>query len=257
MLPGFRFLFAAILLSISILVFGVGAAALLRATHEQFVANPSWRYGPQEQTFAQAPEPAPPVLAALRVEPVATDPASSLRDRIPTIAMPANDAMLRPEASAQLDTPAADASPTEAPAAEPVEMAAILAADSPAPAAVPLSGETTVAMPEEKTAAIDVAATAPNEPQPPAESAPAQAPSAADTGATRVAALDDPTATADTAAKTKEAMIGPELPAKRRAHRKRNRVARRPLPPPPVQQQAFYPFPLQAVQQPVTTTRPR
>ena len=71
MLPGFRFLFAAILLSTSILVFGVGAAALLRATHEQFVANPSWRNGPQEQMFAQAPgqgsEPAPPVLAALRV----------------------------------------------------------------------------------------------------------------------------------------------------------------------------------------------
>ena len=33
MLPGFRFLLAAILLSASILVFGLGAAALLRATH--------------------------------------------------------------------------------------------------------------------------------------------------------------------------------------------------------------------------------
>src|SRR4029077_8790210 len=45
MLPGFRFLFAAILLSTSILVFGLGAAALLRATHEQFVSNPAWRNG--------------------------------------------------------------------------------------------------------------------------------------------------------------------------------------------------------------------
>ena len=71
MLPGFRFLFAAILLSVSILVFGLGAAALLRATHEQYVSNPSWRNGPQEQMFAQAPEPAQPVLAALRVEPAA------------------------------------------------------------------------------------------------------------------------------------------------------------------------------------------
>ena len=40
MLPGFRFLFAAIVLSMSILVFGLGAAALLRAAHEEFAANP-------------------------------------------------------------------------------------------------------------------------------------------------------------------------------------------------------------------------
>src|SRR5690242_6775144 len=36
MLPGIRFLLAAILLSISIVVFGLGAAALLRAAHEDF-----------------------------------------------------------------------------------------------------------------------------------------------------------------------------------------------------------------------------
>ena len=42
MLPGFRFLFAAIVLSMSILVFGLGAAALLRAAHEEFASNPSW-----------------------------------------------------------------------------------------------------------------------------------------------------------------------------------------------------------------------
>ena len=34
MLPGFRFRFAAVFLSMSVLVFGVGAAALLRAAHE-------------------------------------------------------------------------------------------------------------------------------------------------------------------------------------------------------------------------------
>ncbi|WP_439408761.1 hypothetical protein ACNJX9_11030 [Bradyrhizobium sp. DASA03076] len=71
MLPGFRFLLAAILLSTSILVFGLGAAALVRASHEQYVSNPSWRNGPQEQMFAQASEPAQPVLAALRIEPAA------------------------------------------------------------------------------------------------------------------------------------------------------------------------------------------
>src|ERR1700756_3123250 len=47
MLPGFRFLFAAIALSISILVFGLGAAALLRAAHEEFSSNPSWRAAPE------------------------------------------------------------------------------------------------------------------------------------------------------------------------------------------------------------------
>jgi len=35
MLPGFRFLFAAIVLSISMLIFGLGAAALLRAWRDR------------------------------------------------------------------------------------------------------------------------------------------------------------------------------------------------------------------------------
>ena len=44
MLPGFRFLFAAIVLSMSVLVFGLGAAALLRAAHEEFASSaPLWR----------------------------------------------------------------------------------------------------------------------------------------------------------------------------------------------------------------------
>ena len=66
MLPGFRFLFAAIMLSMSILVFGLGAAALLRAAHEQFASNSSWRAAP-EVKFVQASE-GPPVLAMLRLE---------------------------------------------------------------------------------------------------------------------------------------------------------------------------------------------
>ena len=39
MLPGFRFLFAAIVLSMSVLVFGLGAAALLRAAHEEVASS--------------------------------------------------------------------------------------------------------------------------------------------------------------------------------------------------------------------------
>src|SRR5260221_14465578 len=68
MLPSFRFLFAAILFSMSILVFGLGAAALLRAAHEQFANNPSWHAAP-EAMFAQKPEATRPVLATLRIEP--------------------------------------------------------------------------------------------------------------------------------------------------------------------------------------------
>ena len=74
MLPGFRFLFAAIVLSMSILVFGLGAAALLRAAHEEFASNPSWRGAP-ETIFAQQTEPTRPVLAILRVDTPVTEKA--------------------------------------------------------------------------------------------------------------------------------------------------------------------------------------
>ena len=52
MLPGFRFLFTAIVLSMSVLIFGLGAAALLRAKHEEFVNLPSRRATP-EPMFAR------------------------------------------------------------------------------------------------------------------------------------------------------------------------------------------------------------
>jgi hypothetical protein len=72
MLPGFRFLFAAIALSMSILVFGLGAAALLHAAHEEFASTPSWR-APPETKFAQPSEGPKPVLALLRIEPSPTE----------------------------------------------------------------------------------------------------------------------------------------------------------------------------------------
>src|SRR5438270_232785 len=138
MLPGFRFLLAAILISASILVFGLGAAALLRATHEQYVSNPSWRNGPQEQVFAQAPEPAQPVLAALRVEqvvPAADDATPAMRDQVPSIGMPAVETAPEQMAAATLEAnvqpepriatlgAAIEAAPpaTEAPAPEPAK----------------------------------------------------------------------------------------------------------------------------------------
>jgi len=68
MLPGIRFLFAAVALSVSILIFGLGAAALLRAAHEEFSSNSSWRTAPEPPMLAQQPD-TRPVLALLRFDP--------------------------------------------------------------------------------------------------------------------------------------------------------------------------------------------
>ena len=129
MLPGFRFLFAATLFTMSILVFGLGAAALLRAAHEQFASNPSWHAAP-EATFAQqveAPisretsrEAARPMLAMLRVEPPAMEQKAS--GNAPTIdpgAAPAEQSATSAPGSAEPDSnaaPAQDASAPQAPA---------------------------------------------------------------------------------------------------------------------------------------------
>jgi hypothetical protein len=100
MLPGLRFLLIAILFSSSVSVFGLGAASLMRAAHEAFASNPSWR-APPETIFVQTNEAKPPVLAMLQVEPHATlQPLASAPDQIllplqlpepfPTASMPAD-----------------------------------------------------------------------------------------------------------------------------------------------------------------------
>src|SRR5437762_7352912 len=145
MLPGFRFLFAAIVLSMSVLVFGLGAAALLRTAHEQFASIPS-RRAPPEPVFAQHNEPTIPTLALLRFEPpvaenepdnVAVDVAATA---LPEIAAPAGQAPdaataepeklaalkpeepaltepMKPDVPAAETAPVAEAAPAEAPAA--------------------------------------------------------------------------------------------------------------------------------------------
>jgi hypothetical protein len=92
MLPGFRFLFAAIMLSISLMVFGLGAAALLRAAHEEFASNPSWRAAP-EVMFAQQTETAKPVLAMLQV---GLPAAENAQDNSPATDAPAEQAAIAP-----------------------------------------------------------------------------------------------------------------------------------------------------------------
>src|SRR5260370_673983 len=88
MLPGFRFLFTAIVLSMSILVFGLGAAALLRAAHEEFASMPS-RRAPPEPVFAQQSEPPASTLALLRVDPPVAEKAA---DNVAAAGAPAEQA---------------------------------------------------------------------------------------------------------------------------------------------------------------------
>lgn len=262
MLPGFRFLLAAILLSTSALVFGLGAASLLRASHEQYVSNPSWRNGPQEQMFAQAPEPAQPVLAALRVEPVepATNEATPVvqeqvpSNQVPTIGLPAVETgpeqmatvtlASQPEPEVAAIAPSTETAPpaTEVPAPEPAksEAAAPAQADTLTPA------DTAASTPAATTPAPTVSAT-----EVPRTATPALASRVSDIAAARVAALNDLAP-----AKVKKADIAaPD--SKPRAHKpkKRHRIVRRP--PPQQLNQTLDPFGQQQQTPATTATRTR
>ena len=155
MLPGFRFLFAAIVLSMSVLIFGLGAAALLRAAHEQFAHVPS-RRTPPEPVFARQNEPLMPTLALLRVEP---EVAEKVPDNV-AVAIPETVPAVR-----ALEAPAAEseklaALKVEEPApAEPIKSDIPAAAGTPALQAMP--AETPIANEEVKLAAIAETATTP------------------------------------------------------------------------------------------------
>lgn len=166
MLPGFRVLLATILLSMSLLVFGLGAAALLRAAHREFANLPSQR--PPESIFAQQDD-AAPTLAMLQVEApgpsedglaapadevqaeadqqpttvLATEPASAAEAETvamrsdapesPPLSEPAEDL---PSATATQDTPVQVAAPSPAiePSLDDVQVTQTTSADSPIPA---------------------------------------------------------------------------------------------------------------------------
>jgi hypothetical protein len=155
MLPGFRFLFAAIVFSMSMLVFGLGAAALLRAAHEEFASTPSWRAAP-ETMFVQQAVATPPMLAMLRVETPAAEPKPS--DDVPAVAPapPAEPVANVPTLAApeKIALQAVDAAPPEPakpeiPDAEtptPGEATpALTAAPAPPPASVDETSTTTAA----------------------------------------------------------------------------------------------------------------
>jgi len=136
MLPGFRFLFSAIVLCFSLLVFGLGAAALLRAAHEQFASRPSW-YPTPSTTFAQQGDPlaqhgdhSGAVLALLELDPDDNDTA---RD---TPHDNAQEPGLQPSVSESTAT-VTDPASGNVPDAQ--DLAALSASDQPSPAA---AGET-------------------------------------------------------------------------------------------------------------------
>jgi outer membrane biosynthesis protein TonB len=201
MLPGFRFLFAAIVLSMSILVFGLGAAALLRAAHEDFASTPSWRASP-EPVFAQQPETTTPVLAMLHVDPPAAE--AKALDPIATAATPA-------------EQPATSAKPAESEVTEkPAEPEVPAKLDETAVAASPAEPKVTAAPAEpERTAALQPENSSPPEtakPEMPAaenpapqEPVPAQTVAPATADETKLAASTPAPAPEDVSAATSQA----------------------------------------------------
>ncbi len=175
MLPGFRFLFAAIMLSMSLLVFGLGAAALLRAAHESFASNSSWRAAP-EVPFAQHLDTTLPMLATLRVEPPAIEKANepakvtaAPADREPSAAETAGGEHVAASRPAEAP-PAEIAKPAELPAPVP------LAENPPAPETTSVgivspTGETPNAADEQKTTAVAAIDAAPAKREPAAAQA--------------------------------------------------------------------------------------
>jgi hypothetical protein len=232
MLPGLRFLFAAIVLSISMLVFGLGAAALLRAAHEEFASIPS-RRAPPETMFAQRGQPEP-TLALVRIDAPETDRKAAtttapddLQDQRAIDSVPPepgepaaepdgiatlSDAAMPPENSPPSDAPNRQASTSEIP----VQAEMPVQADAPPPAA------------ETKPAAIaEVTA----EPDGGTVTAPDQAAAFIDDSSriaeTRIATLGGPPVTIEpnTPLKIAPAVVKKSVQAKRVV--KRRRIAQR------------------------------
>jgi hypothetical protein len=231
MLPGLRFLFAAIVLSISLLVFGLGAAALLRAAHEEFASIPS-RRAPPEIMFAQRGQ-AEPTLALARIEAPEADPKAAA-----------------PTADNVQDQPAIDSVPPEPEqrATEPDKMAALtdaagpldnspssdapnpeaLASEIPVQAETPAQADTASPAAETKLAAI---AEATAEPGRAIVTAPDRAATFIDDSTriaeTRIATLGGPPVTIEpgTPLKIAPAVVKKSVQAKRAV--KRRRIAQR------------------------------
>ncbi|QUS38925.1 hypothetical protein RPMA_08870 [Tardiphaga alba] len=155
MLPGIRFLCAAVILAVSLVVFGMGAAALLRSAHEEFASLPN-RRPPPATVFSRQPEPTP-TLAMLRVEPrlpEVTAPAAPEQTAVPVTEVKEPTPAPERVATAVAPVPEPEVTAAQPPAAEPEKPAAV---------------EVAVARPSEADAVV---AAAPVETPLPAEVAP-------------------------------------------------------------------------------------
>jgi hypothetical protein len=250
MLPGFRFLFAAIVLSTSVLIFGLGAAALLRAAHEEFASIPS-RRAPPEIIFTQQSD-TRPMLAILRVEPSAAEeqnaatPASDgAQVAAPPMGQPATVAKApepvmpaaEPEKLAALTgiaTPVENSPPSEPPKSEAIASETSVQAETPTQADAPSPAvETNVA------AIAEITPAAPNQT---AVAAPEQASAPVDDSTriamTKIATLGGPAVTIETQPPSKLAPAAVKKSAQARRVVKRRRIAQRarvasPAPPQP------------------------
>jgi hypothetical protein len=206
MLPGFRFLFAAIVLSISILVFGLGAAALLRAAHEEVASNPGWHAAP-DATFAQQAEVARPVLAMLRVDPPPAQPKAPDADAAVappaeqvTAAAPTGQAAEVPLPAEQAATVSAPVEPEKVAAIKPEETSENPAAESPTPSEAAnsdaVADHTKIASAEQGLPpANDASPLAPETAPAGSTQTPAQVSPQSGIASTKIAALGDPAAT--------------------------------------------------------------
>jgi hypothetical protein len=228
MLPGFRFLLAAIVLSMSLLIFGLGAAALLRAAHEEFASIPS-RRPPPEPLFAQRDD-AGPVLAMLRVEQSAAEEKAAIADSAPDQAAIVS-APPAPEESAKESDKIATLIDAAMPTKDsllsstseiPVDVETSAQADSPLPVAetklAPIAEVTPTASPDHVTV------TALNQ-----EAAPIE--EGARIAETRIATLGGPPVTIETPSKIASAVVRKSAQAKRVVKRRRIATRARPMQP--------------------------
>lgn len=232
MLPGFRFLFTAIVLSMSVLIFGLGAAALLRAAHEEFANLPARRTAPAPM-FARPTDEMPPTLALLRIDtsveekPVKDVAAASIPEAAadtPAQAAPApNTGAIEPEKLAAVKP----AEPMQAEAATPETSAKEATVETPAPPVAAIAEMP--APPKAQAAATEVKLAAVAEtPQPAAAPTAPPAPdiySESNSAATRIATLGGPAVIVDeqTSAKSTEAKPDRNALKKQAAERARER----------------------------------
>lgn len=233
MLPSFRFLFAAIVLSMSMLIFGLGAAALLRAAHEEFASIPA-RRGPPETIFARQSD-AKPTLAILRVEPSEADQkaaklatSDNAQDQAAigaTPAEPEKPAAGPDEIAALTDvaTPAENSSQSEMPKPEAAAPEISVSAEA--------SAETDAPSPPVETEVAAVAGLTPTKPDRAAATTPDHATAPVEDSTriaeTKIATLGGPPVTIETPIPSKLAPAVVRKSAQTRRVIKRRRIAQR------------------------------